>query len=120
MNSREAFKKNLKELMRTTKTKQIDISKYAEVSYQTVSAWCTGRGYPRPEAMEKLCQYFGVKKSFLTEDHNPEKTQEDNLLAAYRCLSEEGKKELLKRTYELVKLYPKRRMMNNGETKEKI
>lgn len=118
MTSREAFKKNLKELMRTTKTKQVDIARYAEVSYQTVSAWCTGRGYPRPEALERLCNFFGVKKSYMTEDHNPEKTQEDKLLSAFRCLSDEGKAEMMKRTYELVQLYPKRRRKDDGKAEE--
>lgn len=120
MNRRETFKKNFNEIMRITKTKQIDLSKYTGVSYQTVSAWSTGRGYPRPEVMEKLCMYFGIKPTDLTEEPNPEITQEDRLVAAFRCLSYEGKKELLKRTYELVKLYPKRRMKDNGKTEETI
>ena len=57
MTDREIFQTNLKELMRTTKVKQIDIARYAEVSYQTVSSWVCGRGYPRAEAMEKLCKF---------------------------------------------------------------
>lgn len=118
MNRREIFKKNFNELMRITKIKQVDLSKQIGVSYQTVSAWCTGRGYPRPEVMERLCVFFGVKPTALTEDPNPEITQEDKLLAAFRCLSDEGKNEALKRTYELVRIYPKRRMKNDGETEE--
>ena len=58
MTDREVFKENLNNLMRISKVKQIDIAKYAEVSYQTVSAWVCGRVYPRAESMEKLCKFF--------------------------------------------------------------
>ena len=67
MTDREIFKTNLVNLMNETKTKQVDIAEYAEVSYQTVSAWVQGRGYPRADAMEKLCKFFGIKQSDLTE-----------------------------------------------------
>lgn len=113
MTDREIFKANLSKLMNETKTKQIDIAKYAEVSYQTVSAWVTGRGYPRADAMERLCRFFGVKQSALTE--SAEETDEDRLLAVYRILSPEGQKKLFERAEELRRLYPKRGK-RNGET----
>ena len=100
MTDREIFKNNLIDLMNRSKTKQIDIARYAEVSYQTVSAWVCGRGYPRAEAMEKLCKFFGVKQSALTESQSNE-TQEDQLIAIYRSLSQEGKNKLMERAEEL-------------------
>ena len=78
MTDREIFQTNLKELMRTTKVKQIDIARYAEVSYQTVSSWVCGRGYPRAEAMEKLCKFFGIRQSALTD-----KKEETDFLRYY-------------------------------------
>lgn len=110
MTDREIFRKNLATLIQNTKTKQVDIAKYAEVSYQTVSSWVCGRGYPRAEAMEKLCKFFGVKQSALTE--SAEETDEDKLLFAYRLLSEKGKDKLLDRAAELVLLYPKKGKKN--------
>ena len=110
MTDREIFKANLNELMRTTKTKQIDIAKYAEVSYQTVSSWVCGRGYPRADAMEKLCRFFGIKQSALTEDHT--ESEEDQLLFVYRSISDEGKAKLLDRAAELSVLYPKKGRKN--------
>jgi transcriptional regulator with XRE-family HTH domain len=110
MTDREIFKKNLSTLMHNTKTKQIDIAKYAEVSYQTVSSWVCGRGYPRAEAMEKLCRFFGVRQSALTEEQT--ETDEDRLLVMYRSLPPEGKDKLMERAVELRKLYPKRRSRN--------
>lgn len=108
MTDREIFQRNLSDLMRITKVRQIDIAKYAEVSYQTVSAWVTGRGYPRADAMEKLCRFFGIRQSALTEEQNPEQSQEDVLLARFRSMSDEGKEKLLERASELTKLYPRR------------
>jgi len=112
MTDREIFKNNLSELMRITKTKQIDVAKYAEVSYQTVSAWVCGRGYPRAEQMEKLCKFFNVRLSALTEPKNKEKKAEDDLLLIFRSLSAEGQQKMLERAEEMRKLYPKRRDRN--------
>ena len=110
MTDRQIFQTNLKELMRTTKVKQIDIARYAEVSYQTVSSWVCGRGYPRAEAMEKLCKFFGIRQSALTEEQK--ETDEDQLLLLFRSLPPEGKAKLMERATELKKLYPKRRGQN--------
>lgn len=115
MSNREVFRKNLVNMMNLTKVKQIDVAKYAQVSYQTVSAWICGRSYPRADAMERLCKFFGIKQSVLTEEQNSEKTQEDMLLSAFRALSDLGREKLMERAYELVILYPKRGN-KNGET----
>ena len=106
MTDREIFQRNLADLMESTKTKQIDIARYADVSYQTVSAWVCGRGYPRAEAMQKLCSYFSVKLSALTEDHT--ETDEDRLLDAFHKLSDDGREKLLDRAKELLLLCPKK------------
>ena len=111
MTDREIFQQNLVNLMNITKVKQIDIARYAEVSYQTVSAWVCGRGYPRADAMQKLCKFFNIKQSALTEERSKE-TDEDRLLAMFRCLSADGQQKLFERAEELVQLYPKRGKRN--------
>lgn len=110
MTDREIFQKNLAELIRVTKAKQVDIAQYAEVSYQTVSSWVCGRGYPRAESMEKLCKFFGIRQSALTE----EKTEkdEDRIFRAYSAMSAAGRKKLIERAEELLVLYPKRGRKN--------
>ena len=110
MTDREIFQTNLVNLMKKSKVKQVDIAKYAEVSYKTVSAWVCGRGYPRVDAMEKLCKFFGVKQSALTE--NSDETDEDRLLLAFRSMSDAGKEKMLDRASELMLLYPKRGRKN--------
>ena len=118
MTDREIFRRNLNNLLHETKTKQIDIARYAEVSYQTVSAWVKGRGYPRADTMEKLCRFFGVKQSALTEEQEHRETPEERLVLAYRSLPDDGREKLLQRADELLKLYPKRRRKNGKTEKE--
>ena len=117
MTDREIFKSNLSNLMEKAKVKQIDVAKYAEVSYQTVSAWICGRAYPRAEAMEKLCRFFGVKQSALTETKD-NRTPEDDLVLMFRSLPTEGKEKLIERAEELMQLYVKKGKRNGkAETK---
>ena len=107
MTDREIFQANLTELIRRSKVRQIDVAKYAEVSFQTVSSWVTGRGYPRADAMERLCKFFGVKQSALTEDQSAH-TPEDDLISMFRALPVEGKQKLIERADELMQLYVKK------------
>lgn len=118
MTNRDIFRQNLIDLMAHTKTKQIDIANYVEVSFQTVSAWVTGRGYPRADTMQKLCQFFGVKQSVLTEPHGQEDDPEQDLLDLFRSLSKTGQGKLFERAFELKRLYPRR--TKNGETQAEI
>lgn len=118
MTDREIFQRNLCDMLNNTKTKQIDLARYAEVSYQTVSAWVKGRGYPRPDAMAKLCRFFGVARSELTEEKKEGKTPEDELIIAFRTLPVEGKQKLLDRAGELLKLYPKKGRKPYGKAKK--
>jgi len=117
MTDREIFRNNLANLMKKAKVKQIDIAKYAQVSYQTVSAWVCGRGYPRADAMEKLCRFFNIKQSALTEKQN-DTTPEDDLVAMYRALPVSAKAKLLERAEELTQLYVKKGK-HNGKAKAK-
>ena len=116
MTDREIFRSNLVELMRITKVKQVDIARYAQVSYQTVSAWVTGRGYPRADAMERLCKFFGIKQSALTESRN-DSSAEDRLVLLFRSLTATGQEKLIERVEELRHLHPKR-SKKNAETEE--
>lgn len=117
MTDREIFQNNLADLINVSKVKQKDIAKYAEVSYQTVSSWVCGRGYPRAEAMEKLCRFFGIKQSALTEKQN-QATPEDELIAMFRALPMDGKQKLMERAEELMQLYVKKGK-RNGKVKAK-
>lgn len=118
MTDREIFQSNLKELIRLGKVKQIDVAKYVGISEKTVSAWVTGRGYPRADAMEKLCRFFGIRQSALTEEKHPEESVEDRLLKLFRSMSATGQEKLIERANELRVLYPRRK--KHGETEDTI
>lgn len=118
MTDREVFRNNLIEIFRLGKIKQVDVAKYVGVSEKTVSAWITGRGYPRADAMEKLCRFLGVRQSVLTEEQNPEESMEDRLLKLFRSMSAAGQEKMLERAKELKVLYPRRK--KHGEIEDTI
>ena len=107
MTDREIFRQNFRRLLRSTGVSQRIISEQIGVSFQTVSAWATGRGYPRADAMEKLCKFFKIKQSALTEDPHSLKSDERILIEGFRSLPESARKKMIERMEELAKLYPK-------------
>lgn len=115
MTNREIFMRNLYNLMKSAKLKQKDVAEYAQVSYQTVSAWICGRAYPRADAMQRLCKVFGCPMSALTEDKDSE-LPEDRLAYIFHSLSVEGKVKLMERAEEVFLLY---RGNNRGKAKTK-
>jgi len=66
--AREIFVKNLRFFMESRDVTQADICRELGVSSATVSDWCTGKKYPRIDAMQKLADLLGVKYSTLTTE----------------------------------------------------
>jgi transcriptional regulator with XRE-family HTH domain len=48
---------------------QADICRELNVSSATVSDWCTGKKYPRVDAMQRLADLLGVRFSTLTTEN---------------------------------------------------
>jgi len=67
-NAREIFVKNLRYLMDAKGISQTDICRELGVSSATVSDWCTGKKYPRIDAMQRLADMLGVRLSTLTSE----------------------------------------------------
>ena len=67
-NAREILVKNLRYLMEAKKITQADICRELNISSATVSDWCTGKKYPRVDAMQRLADLFGVRFSTLTTE----------------------------------------------------
>ena len=70
--ARDAFVKNLRDLMEAKGISQADICRELDISSATVSDWCTGKKYPRMDKVELLANYFGILKSDLIEDKSSE------------------------------------------------
>ena len=67
-NARETFVRNLRYLMDARGITQADICRELNVSSATVSDWCTGKKYPRVDAMQRLADLLGVRFSTLTTE----------------------------------------------------
>ena len=67
-NAREIFVRNLRFLMDARGITQADICRELNVSYATASDWCTGKKYPRVDAMQRLADLLGVMFSTLTTE----------------------------------------------------
>ena len=68
-NAREIFVKNLRYLMEARGISQADICRVLNVSSATASDWCTGKKYPRVDAMQRLADLLGVMFSTLTTEN---------------------------------------------------
>lgn len=71
MTNKNVFASNLKRLMALRDKSRKDLSQDLNISYYTVTDWCNGKKYPRMDKVEKLAEYFGVLKSDLIEEHQP-------------------------------------------------
>ena len=88
---------NIKKLRELNGLSQKDFAVIAGMSPKTVSAWEVGRIVPRMCAIQRIADYFGVKKSALIETGDFEmyslipEDEEKKLLADYRELNLEGR-----------------------------
>ena len=105
MNDREIFQRNLSKFLAESGMLQKDIAASLGVNRSTVSAWMTGRGYPRVDIMEKLAILFGVTTANIVGDPSAEETEEDRLLSMFKSLNSTGKAKLIERAEELLVLY---------------
>lgn len=67
-NAREIFVRNLRYFMKMKDITQADICRELNVSSATASDWCTGKKYPRVDAMQRLAELLGVRFSTLTTE----------------------------------------------------
>ena len=66
------FANNLRDAINRSGKQQIDVARAIGVSQQTFNSWCRGIALPRIGKIEKLSQYFGIKKSDLLDNQAPE------------------------------------------------
>lgn len=62
------FSKNLNYYMNKNNKTQTDIIEDLGINKSTISTWCNGTKMPRMDTIQKLADYFGIKKSNLVED----------------------------------------------------
>ena len=69
---REIFSKNLRYYMDKQGKTQADLYRYMGVTSTTASAWYNGVKAPRLDKIQRLCNWLGIEKSDLLEDHSNE------------------------------------------------
>ena len=76
---------------------QRELAGIAGVSDKAVSTWELGKKVPRMGAIQKMADYFGVRKSDIIESVTIEPPPEDEsaLLAGFRKLTAESKQAIL-------------------------
>ena len=67
LGTQEIFSKNLLKYVEDSGKTQKEVAKVVGVSAGTFCDWIKGRSYPRMDKVQKLADYFGVKKSDLVE-----------------------------------------------------
>ena len=80
--AREIFIKNLRYFMEARGITQADICRALDVSSATVSDWCSGKKYPRVDAMQRLADLLGVRFSTLTTDSGIQDYEDIQLVEA--------------------------------------
>lgn len=81
-NAREIFVRNLRYFMEKQGITQADICRELKVSSATASDWCTGKKYPRVDAMQHLADLFGVRFSTLTTENGLQDYEDQQRLEA--------------------------------------
>lgn len=88
MDNKNVFASNLKYYMEQNEKSRRDICAALGFSYYTFSDWVNGKKYPRMDKVEMLANYFGIQKSDLIEERQPEPATDDGLSANRRALRE--------------------------------
>lgn len=66
--SKQVFSKNLRRYMESSGKTQKEIAEIAGVTAPTFNEWIRGKKFPRIDKVQKLADYFGIKKSDLIEE----------------------------------------------------
>ena len=104
MTNREAFQKNFQKLFSGIDMTQEDFGNIVGASRTTVSAWLTGRAYPRVDVMERIAQYFGTTVTALVSEQKIDlTTSEGIMLDIYRQLTEDQKRKIISIAVSMLK-----------------
>lgn len=81
-NIQKIFSNNLKDLLEKSDKTQLELAKFLGVSNTTVNNYVKGYNMPRMDKIDKICQFFSVRRSDLIEKTNQEDYSEDTIVLA--------------------------------------
>lgn len=101
--------KNIKRLREQHGLTQAELGKIAGVTDKAVSTWENGSADPRMGAVQKMADYFGVKKSDILDDNDSSSvfdlsSDEQRLLLMFRSLNSLGKNRALQDLEDLAQI----------------
>ncbi len=97
------IRENIINLRKRNGLTQDELAKIAGVSRGAVSQWEGGFSEPRMGAVQKMADYFGIKKSDLIEDSPAPDPDLDRLSRNWQKLTPEGRAALLATSEALAK-----------------
>lgn len=96
---RKLFARNLTYYVNSSGKTQAEVAKALHLSKATMSSWCIGTRIPRMDKVDMLCDYFGIRRSDLMEDHSftpaatdplyPLSREEEEIIRHYRKASDD-------------------------------
>ena len=66
---RKIFAKNLNNFLAINGYKQADLARHMKVSTATTAKWCTGQTMPRIDKIQSICNWLGIEKADLLNEH---------------------------------------------------
>lgn len=67
---RRIFAMNLNNYLSLNGYKQADLARHMQVSTATTAKWCTGQTMPRIDKIQSICNWLGIEKEDLLNDHD--------------------------------------------------
>ena len=94
------FGNNLTHYMQQYNISQNELARRLGVSPTSVNNWCQGLKTPRMDKVDKICQFFGIRRVDLIAENTLSEgdilpQDEQALLAKYRSLNDTGKERLM-------------------------
>lgn len=101
------FSMNLTRLISESGKQQKEVAQDLGFKPTTVNMWCTGKAFPTAGKIQAIADYFGVGKSVLIEEYDPNQLQKERIERLSRfakLLNQEGMKKLYERAEELTEI----------------
>ena len=70
LGNKKIMSRNIQKYMELNHVTRNDLCEAIGVKYTTLTDWIKGNTYPRIDWIEKMANYFGVRKSDLVEEHH--------------------------------------------------
>ena len=98
LENKEVFAKNLMYYLDLWGKEQKEVAEYVGVSRASFNDWVKGRNYPRIDKIEKLANYFGIKKADLIEERKETTAQSkmDTIVSLLSTASPEQLEEIFR------------------------